>query len=142
MPRIFRAMKREGDYPLVAESATGLGARPNEDIPVGADGNVEPDTGGMSVAPEGSKLPFHRIPKRLKPRLPIAAGGNDLFCWRFGEGPFVESVVNDTLTLKPDRHNHGTVQPRSSCAFREFQQSLSNTREQWVLVLWEDVLTT
>jgi hypothetical protein len=135
-------MKREGDFPLVDASANGLGVRPNDDIPVDQSGNVQSNTGGMSVVPDGRSLPAHRIPKRLKSKFPRATGINALFCWRLGDGPFVDSVVNETLVLKLDRADHGTVQPSLRCALSEFQQSLAETREQWILIDWEDVFPT
>ena len=69
---IFRAMKADADgSPKVGRSGRELGVRidgPGRDIPVGADGMVEPRTGGMSVA-------LDAIENLPKPRLPRFLGG-------------------------------------------------------------------
>src|SRR2546427_13144881 len=69
---MFRAMKAEPDgFPKVGRSGRELGIRidgPIRDLPVGEDGTVEPETGGMSVALDAAQ----NLPK---PRLPRSLGG-------------------------------------------------------------------
>jgi hypothetical protein len=87
------------------------------DIAVGAEGRVEPRTGGMSVAPAWRLLPVHRIPRRLRVKFPRAAGRNDSFLWRMGAGPFVEGALADRLLFRPDPEQpdrHGFVEPVAS----------------------------
>ena len=68
----FRAMRAEPDgLPKVGRSSRELGVRiegPIRDLPVGEDGMVEPETGGMSVALDAAQ----NLPK---PRLPRSLGG-------------------------------------------------------------------
>ena len=64
---MFRAMRLEIDgLPRLGRSAREFGVRINVDLPVGADGSVEPGTGGMSVAVDNAlNLPKHRRPRSL-----------------------------------------------------------------------------
>jgi hypothetical protein len=56
MPKIYRTMLADGGKPKVGSASKLLGVRfapnPRADIPVDEHGNVHPETGGMSVAPE------------------------------------------------------------------------------------------
>jgi hypothetical protein len=143
MPKIFRSMRRDGQFPEVSPTAKGLGVRPgpppNGDIAVTPAGSVLPGTGGLSVAPEWQLLPQHRIPKRLRSKFPRAQGSNDVHLWRMGAGPFLTSSVTASLVLKPDGQRHGTVQPVVECMLQAFQLSLAATRESWVEVELEIV---
>ncbi len=106
------------------------------DIDVGADGRVEPRTGGMSVAPAWRLLPVHRIPRRLRSRFPRAAGKNHFSLWRMGEGPFTEGPFADRLLFRPDPEKpdqHGFVEPEARMSAGEYQAALAATRDQWVL---------
>jgi hypothetical protein len=60
----FRGMREDVDgWPLVAESARGLGARNPIDIEPDGDESVRPGAGGMSVSPDSpANLPRHRRP--------------------------------------------------------------------------------
>jgi len=67
---MFRAMKAEADgLPKVGRSSRELGVRidgPIRDLPVGEDGMVEPETGGLSVALDAAQnLPKPRLPRSL-----------------------------------------------------------------------------
>src|SRR5690349_13691261 len=106
MPLVYRAMLADGARPQVGPSAVALGVRlpPDEhaDVAIGAEGLVEPRTGGMSVAPAWRRLPVHRIRRRLRARFPRAAGRNDVFLGRMGEGPFTEGPLTGRLLFRPD----------------------------------------
>ena len=140
MPVVYRAMLADGVRPRVGPSALALGVRlpPDEhaDIAVGAEGMVEPRTGGMSVAPAWRRLPLHRIPRRLRARFPRAAGRNDLFLWRMGDGQFSEGPLTDRLFFRPDPekpNTHGFVEPGATMPAGEYQEALAATRDWWVI---------
>jgi hypothetical protein len=138
MPLIYRVMTVDDDKPSVANNARGLGVRagdgPHDDIPVGANGEVTPGTGGMSVAPSWRDLPDIRIPRRLREKGPLFARGKDFdACWRLGEGAFVVGSVADGLVLRPDRPDHGTVEPKAVESLNQYLNDLAATRELWVI---------
>ena len=137
---MYRAMLADGGRPRVGPSALTLGVRvpPDEhaDLAVGAEGMVEPRTGGMSVAPAWRRLPVHRIPRRLRGKFPRAAGKNDVFLWRMGDGPFTEGPFADRLLFRtdPEQPNaHGFVEPGATMPVGEYQEALAATRERWVI---------
>ena len=121
---MFRAMKAEPDgLPKVGRSSRELGIRidgPIRDLPIGEDGIVEPETGGMSVALDAAlSLP--------KPRLPRSLGGegrDPVFTLRRAEAP-------ETLILRVDRHPHALVEPIRRCLLVEFESDLASTRSFW-----------
>jgi hypothetical protein len=104
------------------------------DIAIGAEGMVEPRTGGMSVAPAWWLLPLHRIPRRLRQKFPRAAGKNEVFLWRTGDGLFTEGRFADGLLLRPDPekpHRHGFVEPADRMSVGDYQAALAAARDQW-----------
>jgi hypothetical protein len=140
MPLVYRAMLADGDRPQVGPSALALGVRvpPDEhaDIAVGAEGMVEPRTGGMSVAPAWRLLPVHRIPRRLRAKFPRAAGKNSFFLWRMGDGPFAEGPFAERLLFRPDPekpNKHGFVEPVAKMPTGDYRAALAATRDQWVI---------
>lgn len=137
MPRIYRSMKVDGDKPLVENSANGLGVRigngPNDDIPITKSGEVIPGTGGMSVASNWSKLPFYRIPRRLRSKVPSARGSNLLACWQMGIGKFATGAVANGLHLRLDRETHGLVEPDERATIKKYLQNLASTRDEWAI---------
>lgn len=139
MPTIFRAMTKDGELPLVAQSARGLGVREPEDVTLKGF-EVDRTCGGMSVAPSWRDLPSHRIPRRLRSKVgrkeKDAAGSNADFCWAMGHGPFVEEAVTAELWLIPDAHNppneiHGSVVATERMALTAFRDALAGTRGAW-----------
>src|SRR5690349_14558695 len=111
-------MLPDGERPLVAPSVLGLGVRlppePHADITIAADGTVGPGTGGLSVAPAWRRLPVHRIPRRLRDKFPRAAGKDEAFLWRMGDGPFTAGPFADGPLFRPDPGapgRHGLVEP-------------------------------
>ena len=140
MALVYRAMLAGDGRPQLGSTALTLGVRvpPDEyaDIPVSADGLVEPRTGGMSVAPAWRLLPVHRIPRRLRAKFPRAAGKNALFLWHLGEGPFAEGPLADRLLFRPDPANpnrHGLVEPAARMPAGEYQAALAATQDQWTI---------
>lgn len=121
---MFRAMKAEPDgLPRVGRSSRELGIRVNgpiRDLPVGEDGIVDPETGGMSVA-------LDVVQNLSKPRLPRSLGGegrDPVFTMRKAE-------VSGTLTLRVDRYPHALVEPIRRCLLVEFESDLASTRSFW-----------
>lgn len=138
MPLIYRVMTVDGDKPLIANSARGLGVRagdgPHDDVPVDADGRVAPGTGGISVAPSWRDLPEVRIPRRLREKGVLFARGKDNdACWKLGVGEFAVSAVADGLTLRPDRSDHGVVEPQETVPLNTFLNDLAATCGQWTI---------
>ena|GEM_PF-929010 len=117
---IYRSMKMDDlGFPLVEESARGLGVRVNNDIPV-VEGFVSNLTGGMSVAPNDPRnLPPHRRPESL--------GGT-------GKDPIFEMNTNNLppgLTYIPDKPGHGTIQPAFPMPYETYRALLSSTKLLW-----------
>jgi hypothetical protein len=137
MPKIHRVMTLDGDHPVVTNSARGLGVRagggPNDDIPVTSSSDVNPETGGMSVAPTWRDLPVQRIPRRLKDLAPGAVGSNRDTCWRMGEGDFIAGKVAQGLVLRPDSANHGLVEPEVTMPLNDFVKYVALTRDSWIV---------
>jgi hypothetical protein len=136
MPRIFRSMTNDNGKPLVANTARGLGVRfgdgPHDDIPIDADGNVHSGK-GMSVVPAWRLLKFHRIPRRLRSKVPQATGKPEDACWRMGEGPFSDGPVAMHLTLITESSEHGVVSPDAAIPSVTFVEALVATRDSWVV---------
>ena len=138
MPLNYRSMKRDGDRPRIENSKHGLGVVVNgeggqsrADI-TALGGFVMPGTGGMSVAPSWRDLPSHRIPKRLATLAASDAGGrNDLVCWCMGDGPFAAGPVSGLLTLRPDKPDHGTVEPIDPMTLHRYRAALADTQSSW-----------
>lgn len=118
--------------PEVAATGRALGVRPS-DIPVDQAGNVNPQTGGMSVSPTWRELPGFRIPKRLRPLCNKAAGPDDNHCWTMGNGLFQASTFTADLNLRPDPQNsaHGFIEPSQKMNIVNYAQSLANTLGAW-----------
>ncbi len=131
MPLIYRSMTRDGNRPGLGSTARALGVRVPGDLP-DLGGLVVPGTGGMSVSRAWREMPAWRIPIRLKPLEPKAAGKqSDLYCWSMGEGPFARGYVADGLRLRPDDPTHALVEPSDTMTIDEFQLALAATRDQW-----------
>ena len=118
---MFRAMQLEIDgLPKLGRSARELGIRIDVDLPVDADGWVEPGTGGMSVAVDDAlNLPKHRRPRSL--------GGD-------GRDPVFSlqtRVLPDDLALRVDRRPHALVEPARRSALQIYEAALALTRSSW-----------
>ena len=134
MPKIFRAMRAEGDVPALGDN--DLGVRLPTDIEPDAQGNVSPGTGGMSVAPSLRLLPLHRVPKRLAGLVRKARGPNTFCVWSMGDGAFGAGKVTDDLALRLDPvhpKRHGFVEPAREMSFDAYEAELQATRLRWQL---------
>jgi hypothetical protein len=133
MPKIYRGMKKENGKPALGNSATALGVRVPDDIRPDGDGRVHPETGGMSVSPSVAALPPHRIPQRLRERIPGARGGSSLFVWSMGVGPFAAGALAPRLQVRIDvkNENHGLVEPDAVMDLADYQNALYATRDAW-----------
>jgi hypothetical protein len=123
-----------GEHPEIGDRFGRLGVR-DTDVPADAQGNVRPNTGGMSVNPSLRDLPPELIPKRLRTQLgiPDARGKPPLCVWRMGEGPFVPAPVGDDLQLRPDHAgaSHGNVEPARPMQRAEYRAALAATHGAW-----------
>jgi hypothetical protein len=146
MPLLWRGMRMKDDQPEVGRGKNLLGvvvgSDPGDDI-AETDGQVQPGTGGMSVAPTADLLPSHRVPKRLKvkypDRFPDAVGSNQLHCWSLGDGAFVAGAVGASLVLRLDParpDEHGFVEPDAEMSLTDYEAALAATRPRWAR--WEE----
>jgi hypothetical protein len=138
MPTIHRSMKRATDgLPVVGSNSKELGVRvppnPDPDIDLDPSDFVILNDKGMSVAANWRNFLAHLIPKRLKPLLPGAAGGNSLTCYKTGTGPFAAGAVSTDLNLvvKQGNNQRGNVVPAQVIHRDQFQADLAATRAQW-----------
>lgn len=145
MPLIHRAMRAEGNLPLVGhEKGDTLGVR--EKIMKGdkeegdikpVNGMVHPGTGGMSVAPGKADLPPHLIPKQYRDKYPDARRSKpDAFPWRMGEGEFQAGPLCDGLQLRPEDTTHGFVEPDKAMPLHEYRGAIEATRAEWIKEPW------
>ena len=130
MPRVFRVMRKEPDgSPTVSQ--TSLGVRPGVDVDLDTQNNVLVNGKGMSVAPNWRDINVNRIPKRLRPIVPGAGGSNNTFCFRTGNGAFVQGAFANGLTLEPDSATHGNVAPAQVVPLATYEADLAATRPDW-----------
>jgi hypothetical protein len=117
---VYRAMREDAaGGPMAGPTARTLGVRPGVDIPVVA-GVVQPNTGGMSVAPDR--------PENLHPlrRPPVYGGsGKDPVWWIRTDALGVE------LQYRQDSPTHGLIEPARGMSLHDFQQALEHTKPQW-----------
>lgn len=136
-------MRRAGHQPELGESASALGVRVPHDIALGANNQVQPGTGGMSVSPSLialRNLPSRMVPRRLRAVIPGAFGNDDLFVWSIGHGEWPQPkevatlgiivltatgqkiTQQDDLQLQVDPNNsqHGFVEPSASMSLERY----------------------
>ena len=130
MPRVFRVMKKGADG-LPTVSRASLGVRPGVDVDVDAQDKVLVNGKGMSVAPNWRDINVNRIPKRLRPIVSGAGGSNNTFCFRTGNGAFVQGMFANGLTLEPDSATHGNVAPAQVVLFATYEADIAATRPDW-----------
>jgi hypothetical protein len=130
MPRVFRVMRKEPDG-LPTVNQTNLGVRPGIDVDLDAQNNVLVNGKGMSVAPNWRDINVNRIPKRLRPIVPGAGGSNNTFCFRAGNGAFVQGAFANGLTLEPDSAIHGNVAPAQVVPLATYEADIAATRPDW-----------
>jgi hypothetical protein len=130
MPRVFRVMRKEPDG-LPTVSQTSLGIRPGVDVDLDAQNNVLVNGKGMSVAPNWRDINRNRIPKRLRTTVPGARGSNNTFCFRTGNGPFLQGPFASGLMLEPDSAKHGNVAPAMVAPLATYEGDIAATRQDW-----------
>lgn len=124
---LYRSMRSGDDaLPLPGAAARLLGVRPGIDLVLNADGAAQPQTGGLSVAPDDPLLlPEHRRP------LEFGGTGNDPV-WRIRVGD-----LDPRLAYRPDPDNpegHGFIEPSTPMPIEAFQAALEASRSAWTLV--------
>ena len=126
-------MLPEGDHPKLGASARTLGVRVPRDIEPDQNGDVQPGSRGMSVAPSLRDLPVEWVPKRLKHLREGAIGPDTSKVWRHGEGRFETARVAPHLMLRPDRPDHGNVAPEVAMQLTQYENAIAQTRSDWVI---------
>ena len=116
-------------HPEVGASARTLGVRPS-DVPV-INGQVQPETGGMTANPSLAQIAPQWVPKRLAHLRLGAEGPNNNQVWCHGSGPFVHAPIAPHLLLRPDRPGHGNVEPAQAMSFDAYQAAIHATRLEW-----------
>lgn len=161
MPRVFRAMARDGDTPLIGTTGNALGVRvaphpcqadpcyddvhPDGERVVSAVSGAHPGRGeakaeGMSVQPAWRAIPYFVLPSRFQALglVKKARGGNHLFCWEMGDGPFAGAEIRDGLRLHPDagkdNPTHGVIAPAEPMHIDDYQRRLAATRSAWKII--------
>lgn len=123
---VYRAMiEAATGQPQDGPTARQLGVRPGVDTPnaVKDDDVVDPNDGGMSVAPDDPRnLPSHRLPPSL--------GGNGKdSVWSIDP-----NNLGPKLKYRRDNSKHGTVLPTTKMTLAEFQNALAETASNWTKI--------
>lgn len=137
-PRAYRLMRRDGNVPALGKSASTLGIRVPKDIEADSAGNVTPTgTHGMSVRPTLDAYPGTWLPQRLQNLDPVrfrnAAGSNNVWGFRLGNGAFVAAPIGELLRLAPDTNDHGVIEPAKKMQLTDFERAVDNTQNDWVI---------
>jgi hypothetical protein len=124
MTLVYRGMREAADgLPLEAQTARSLGVRPDIDIPVDEDGNVEPGLGGMSTTPDSPfALPRHRLSRAL-------GGESDDPCWEFDLDE-LPAALRMRIEVEDDLVDC-LIEPATTMTFYEYEEAISNTRGAW-----------
>jgi len=117
---VYRAMREDpAGGPMLGPTARTLGVRPLVDIPV-VGGQVRPNTGGMSVAPDRPQN-LHRL------RRPPRYGGS-------GKDPLwvldLDNLGGD-LHFHEDTPTHGLIEPSWAVSLAEYERRLADTKPFW-----------
>lgn len=120
----YRAMRAGLDgRPLCGTSGARLGVRPR-DISIGADGLVQPGTGGMSLTPDDPS----RLPEEFRPEsLPGGIGRMPIF-------EISPRDIGSSLQISADKHRprmHAYVEPRRPMSLDNYQGYLCATAPNW-----------
>ena len=125
--KLYRSMMPDIDgLPLIGQSARRLGVRaldqqPNNDVVASiASDVINPDDGGMSVAPDDPAM----LPPLRRPQL---LGGR-------GKDPVWEFDTDDLgmeLQYRQDGPTHGLIEPARPMTLAEFEKALAATRAKW-----------
>jgi hypothetical protein len=117
-------MTDDAGLPKVGRSARTLGVRLDKDISPDEHGNVRPQTGGLSVAPDD--------PRRLHPvRRPPTLGGR-------GRDPvwaLDATRLPAMLEYRADvPERHGLIEPARRMLLADYETALAGTRPLWMQV--------
>lgn len=140
MPKTYRVMLEADAKPRVGEASNMLGARPNVDIPI-RDGQVFPETGGLSVNGCPCSIPPTIAPRGLRTIVPGAKNTNSdgRRLWSLGTGLFTDSGVAEHLRLRlreaseVELSQKGFVEPEQETSFNNYQQAIADTQVRWEL---------
>jgi len=117
---VYRAMRDDpAGGPMVGPTARTLGVRPGVDIPV-TKGQVQQDTGGMSVAPDRAEN-LHPL------RRPPAFGGSgkdQVWCLDV-------SQLGPDLRYRQDSLAHGLIEPVRAMSLDELGEALERAQPFW-----------
>jgi len=106
-------MKIDADgLPMVGNRFGMLGVRTPKDIAVDTNGQVHPESGGLSVERDIEDVPFDPSPK-----------------FRIFEAP---RELPESLVFREDKPGHVNSEPATTCTIEEFQRALASTRADWV----------
>lgn len=139
-PRVFRPMKAASGQPIVGSGRAELGARvpsssSTPDVTPDGTGQVHPGGGGMSVSPTLRQVPPFLLPRRLKTQLGLreAKAPDDWQVFRLGSGLFQAGAVGPDLILRPDRDDHGVIEPARVVSVPDYQACLASTKDAWTV---------
>jgi hypothetical protein len=125
-------MRKDANDNLPVVARNSLGVRQGVDVDVDAQNDVQVNGKGMSVAPNWRVINHKRIPKRLRQIVPGALESNSKFCFRYGDGAFVQGAFANGLMLEPDSATHGNVAPARIVPFPTYERDIAATRADWV----------
>jgi hypothetical protein len=124
---LYRGMRGTDDgSPQLGQTASTLGARPNEDIYIDENGMVDPGTGGMSVNESPTGMPAFRRPPSF------GGTGKNLNMYSINL-----SDIGPNLTYRPDPESagHGFIEPATTMPFNDYQEYIDQTQTSWQGVL-------
>ena len=141
--RIMRVMQEDGEKPAAGNGPAVLRIRSkdiglNEDA--SADTQIEPDTGGMSVAGCLWTLMATLLPQKLEKidpeRFRGARANKNQKVWVRGNDPYENSAVTEDLNLRIDDRSeppgHGSVEPNRPMSLGAYRKALAATQDEWV----------
>lgn len=124
--------------PRVGSVSKCLGVREppgdHADVDVDGTGQVILNRKGLSVSSDWRGLPGHLIPEHLDDGF-NGASGRGMNVFAHGSGEFDEGVIAQELELlhKTGTIRSGVVAPTSSVPLARYQQSLADTRPDWII---------
>jgi hypothetical protein len=138
---LYRCMAADGDLPRVGQRYGELGARTGPpatrfDISVDNNGQVHPEMGGISVAPD------HWSNLRREQRPPALDDGTGILAvWVISEADLGDGLryarerqSGEDLPNVAGGEDHGFIEPAETMSEERYQALLAATREKWRLV--------
>ena len=132
MPRVFRVMKKDANDNLPVVAQNSLGARPQTDVDVDAQNNVQVNGKGMSVSPNWRDI-NHKPHSETKARR--RSGGpreqqHVLLSAR--NRPIRAGSSYERPDARTRRTTHGNVAPVQVVQFPAYEGYLAATRPDWI----------